>query len=123
MILSNRFRLFDKKGYSLNPDYNNPIVINIVQPTETVGNGAVINAYTDASTSIVYVEILSGGVDYKSDCYLTFTDSYTNKTWVTASGDLTINLNGTITSFTLPSSTNNTGFTYPAVSFFINQFL
>ena len=64
MILTNRFRLFNKKGYNLNPNYTNPIVVDVIQPSGGEGTGAVINAYTGPSTEIVYVEILAGGANY-----------------------------------------------------------
>jgi hypothetical protein len=123
MILTNRFRLFNKKGYSLSADYTNPIVVEVVQPSGGTGTGAVINAYTDPSTEIVHVEILSGGVDYPIGSYLSFTDVFTQQVLDTDPTDITLSSNGTITSFTMPADPFNFNFTYPATSFFVNQFL
>jgi hypothetical protein len=123
MIITNRFRLFNKKGYSLNADYNNSIVVTIVEPGSPTGYGAVINAYTNVLGEIIHVEILSGGSSYQTGSYLTFQDGITNATWETSPIDLTINTNGTITGFSLPPSTDNAGFSYPSTTFFVNQFL
>jgi hypothetical protein len=123
MILTNRFRFFNKKGYSLNPEPNASIVVTVVEPSGFAGYGAVINAYTNPSGEITYVEILSGGTAYEAGSYLKFEDGVTGKIWETPPANLTINPQGEIVSFTIPTSADNKNFSYPAVGYFVNQFL
>jgi len=122
MLLSNRFKLFNSKGYNLNPDNVNPIGLYINDPGN-VGYGAVINAYTNSSGEICYVEILNGGTSYETGTYLSFVDDFTGASWETDSTNLALSPEGEILSFTITPNTNNTGFTYPATSGFVNQFL
>lgn len=122
MLLTNRFKLFNKKGYNLNPSYSSPIRVVINDPDGT-GYGATINAYTNPNREIDYVEILSGGDAYGIGTYIEFIDDFTGAIWTTADTDITLSVTGEITSFTIPTSTSNKNFTYPAVPFFVNQFL
>lgn len=124
MILTNRLRLFSKKGYGLNPEPTEILSVEIVQPDGGVGYGAVINAYTNPNGVISHVEILKSGKLYDPGTYLVFTDINVGKTWVTDSSVLVVDPNsGEILSFTIPSSLENTGFTYPSIQLFVNQFL
>jgi hypothetical protein len=124
MILTNRLRLFSKKGYGLNPEPTSILSVDIVQPEESVGYGAVINAYTNPLGVISYVEILRGGKLYDQGTYLVFTDANTGRTWTTDASALTIDTTtGEITSYIIPVSQDNQGFSYPATSLFVNQFL
>ena len=122
MLLTNRFKLFNKQGYNLNPDYTSPIGV-IINDSERLGYGAVINAYTNPSGEITYVEILSGGSNYSTDTYIEFFDEFTGSRFVTSTSDITLSITGEILSFTIPISLSNKGFTYPATTFFVNEFL
>lgn len=123
MLLNNRFKFFNKKGYSLNPDYTNAIVVSIENPGD--GLGAIIVPFTNQNGQLWHVEINSGGVGYTSETYLKFTDIYTGKVYESGSWQLTLSGTGEILSFSFPYSLtdNQSGFSYPAISQFINQFL
>lgn len=117
MILNNKWRFFDKRGNSMSllPLYG--IEVKAVDPTES-GKGAAIVAYTNRDNEIVHVEISAGGSSYSAATFLSF--SYVNPqigtiTWTTDPSDLTIG-GGSIISFVLPSSVQNTNFPYPSVT-------
>ena len=123
MILNNRFKFFNKKGYNLNPDYTNAIVVSIENPGE--GLGAIIIPFTNQNGQLWHVEIKSGGDGYNADSFLKFTDIYTGKVYVSDPSQLTLSVTGEILTFSFPYSLtdNQSGFSYPATSQFINQFL
>ena len=114
MLLTNRFKFFDKKGYNSNPSPTYAIQVDIVQPeTAQYGYGAIINAYSDISGAIVYVEILKSGIGYEPTTYLRFVDIVSNQVFVTDPADITFGVSGEILNFTIPVSKTNTRFTYP----------
>ena len=121
MLLSNRLRFFDKKGNGLNPDYSRAVIVKLLNAGQ--GYGAVINAYTNDDGVIIHVEILSGGYNYDFGTYIEFEDANTGQIWTTTTNDISVNAEGIITSFTLPASIDNTNFSYPVTSLFVNQFL
>ena len=124
MLLTNRFKFFDKKGYNSNPSPTYAIQVDIVQPeTAQYGYGAIINAYSDISGAIVYVEILKSGIGYEPTTYLRFVDIVSNQVFVTDPADITFGVSGEILNFTIPVSKTNTRFTYPSVYYFTQQYL
>ena len=121
MILTNRFRLFDKKGFNLNPSYSQPIIVELLDTGQ--GYGAVINPCTNPAGEIDYIEILSGGTNYETTTSVRFTNVDTSYSWSIDSADFTFSPSGEILSISIPVSSNNTGFPYPYNTFFVNQFL
>ena len=123
MLLNNQYKFFNKKGYSLNPDYTNSIVVSVEEPGD--GLGAIINPFTNQDGQLWHVHIAVGGDGYTSDTYLKFTDIYTGKVYISDPTQLTLSATGEILSFTFPYTLtdNQSGFSYPAISLFINQFL
>lgn len=123
MLLVNKLRLFDKKGNSLSPTESKSISVNVIDPGELKGNGAVINAYTDTYYKIIYVEILSGGQGFNPGTYLQFEDANTGAAWVTDPIDLTLSLSGEILSFNVTFPPENANFSYTSSFLFTNYFM
>ena len=123
MLLVNKLRLFDKKGNSLSPTESKSITVTVVDPGDIKGNGAVINAYTDIYSRIVYVEILAGGEGHNTGTYLIFEDANTNSIWITDPANLILSPLGEILSFNLTYPPENFGFSYNSSFLFTNQFL
>ena len=124
MIIPSNFKTFEKSGNSLNPQLNENVFVAIGGPDGNLGEGAIIRPHTNQYGQISYVEIIDGGKNYDQNSYLIFVNANTQFEWETDPSDLTIDpLTGEITGFSIPVSTNNANFTYPAVNYFVNQFL
>jgi hypothetical protein len=121
MILTNRLSIFDKKGNAMNMLPESAVRVTVVDPLEA-GSGAIFNVYTNREGKIAYLEIVDGGENYTysspNEVYLKFEDLFTNTVWNSDPGDLTVDVvTGKILGFSGLPSSNNKGFTYPAVTY------
>ena len=114
MILTNRWSFFDKKGNNMNLTPLYGVEATVVDPTET-GYGALLYAYTDAAGQIIHVELVNGGNNYSSASYVEFSQPNSLTTWITDPSDLTI-VSGTITAYIIPTSSQNSNFPYPSIT-------
>ena len=123
MLVNNQFKFFNKSGDNINPDYLPYVEVSVIDPDGT-GKNASLKAYTNFSGVIVHVQIVDGGFNYSANSYVVFgTRPAITKTWQTDPSALTINVNGEITGFTIPSSFENISWPFPGVYSFSNYFL
>jgi hypothetical protein len=123
MLVNNQFKFFNKSGDNINPDYLPYVEATVIDP-EGTGKNALLKAYTNFSGVIVHVHIADGGFNYSANSYVVFsTRPAITKTWQTDPTALTINVNGEITGFALPSSYENISWPFPGVYSFSNYFL
>ncbi len=118
MLYYNQLNYFNKKGNNLNPENAYYVVFEIRDNFATTieGRYADLIAYTDFTGKIVHVEIVNGGTGYTSTNYVVFIDTLSGYEWVTPPSSITLDENGAITAFTIPSDVNNNrGFSYPSV--------
>ena len=123
MLVNNQFKIFNKTGDNINPDYLPYVEATIIDPDGT-GRNASLKVFTDYSGVIIHVQIVDGGFNYSANSYVTFsTRPEITKTWETDPSDLTINVTGEITGFTIPSSSINIHWPFPGSYSFSNYFL
>ena len=123
MLINNQFKFFNKSGDNINPDYLPYVEATVVDP-EGKGKNAVLKAYTNYSGVIVHVQIADSGFNYSASSYVVFTTRPAiTKTWETSPSDLTINIDGEIIGFAIPSSYQNISWPFPGSYSFSNYFL
>lgn len=121
MLLTNRFSFFNKSGDNLNPQKRQATSVTIVDESQFPGIGAIINAYTNFTGQIIYIEILDGGSGYGLDTFLEIRSiDNANLLFTIPNSNLTIGSNGEILSIIIPPSINNFDFPSPSLDYILD---
>lgn len=124
MLLTNRFAFFNKKGDNLNPQKRYATYVSIIDDSQFPGIGAIINAYTNFSGQVIYVEILDGGANYGPNTFIEIRSiDNENIVFTIPNSNITFDINGSFQSIVIPSSINNNDFPTPSSDYIIDYSL